>query len=203
MHENEKKIGDPLYSAVDKLRAEVEAQLGVELPGEDRVANQPPAREDAQAVQPLVQEELSKITEDHPDYQQTQAQVEEARAAEQQAQQTVQRITEAHSKEVGKQPKCDDPKRHQIAEEWYSHITSHGIPADQITEADPQQQTDLARWNHEEHQPYMQRAQEEAAAAQRRRGRSVEEQLRDADPYSPAPGAQASGPDRSGPDLGR
>lgn len=229
MHEHQQQVGAPVYSAVDKLRAteaeareagmftrgaktrqahqaraEVEAQLGVKLPGEDRVANQPPVSEDAAVVQPLVQNQLAQIVRNNPDYLQAQAQVEEARTAEQQAQQTVQRITEAHSREVGKQPKYD-PNRHQIAEEWYSHITSHGVPASQITEADPQQQIDLARWNQEEHQPYMQRAQEEAAAAtQRRRGRSVEEQLRDADSYSPAPGVQhPSGPGHSGPDLGR
>lgn len=186
-----------------QARAEVEAQLGVKLPGEDRVASQPSTSEDAAVVRPLVQNQLTQIVRNHPDYHQDQAQVQEARTAEQQAQQTVQRITEAHSKEVGKQPKYD-PNRHQIAEEWYSHITSHGVPASQITEADPQQQIDLARWNNQEHEPYMQQVEEAtAAAAQRRRGRSVEEQLRDADPYSPTPGGtRGIRPDRRGPDLG-
>lgn len=226
MGEHEQQVGALVYSAVDtlraaeadardagmftrknktrqahQLRAEVEQQLGVKLPGEDRVAQQPSTSEDLAVVRPMVHQKLTQTVRNHPDYQDAQHQVQEAKTAEHQAQQTVQTITEAHHTEVGPRTKYD-PQKHRQAEQWYSHLNSHGIPASQITQADPQQQIALARWNQTEHHPYMDRVQAETAAAtQPRRVRSIEEQLRDADPYNPGV-TGPSKPDRSGPELG-
>lgn len=195
-----------------QLRAEVENQLGVRLPGDDRVADQPPAQQDIDALAKVADLRLSQIIEDHPGYHDAQRQLTEATTTEHQAQKTLETIRQAHRNEVGKQPHYD-PQQHAAAEEWHAHMTNHGVYARQITDADPQQQVDLFRWYQTEHQPYMKRLEEQetaateaaaAAAAPPRRVRSVEEQLNDAYGNTPGPNAPgANNPGQSGPDIGR